>query len=417
MRKILAMLIIFFMLFSTGCWDKDELEDWGYVAVVGLDKGKDDQINVTLELTNPQVGTSLNSSVQEPSKEAITLPGFNIITIKDLANTTITRRLTLTHAVALVVSEEFAKSDDFFRVIESFMRNKDIRGDLNIIVCREKASTFIKETRPPFETRPTKFYYFMANRWKDTGLVPLSSLHRFITRTQMDTSLFLSIYGTSRQGRKKQMAAQESNYIAGEVDKESDSPTEMLGSTVFKKGKMVGKLSGDQTQIALLLRTKHDVRSISANLTDPLNSKYKVSIKAFPKGNTKVKMDLSGDTPKIDVKVQILAQIVGIPSCINYVTDIEKQEVLQNAIQTFFEEESSKLIKMTQKDFGGEPFLWGQRAQKYFSTTKDFKKYNFMQKYPNANINVSFDVKIKNFGRLLSPPDIDKISSGNENTK
>jgi spore germination protein KC len=400
-RNLLTVVIIIPMLLFTGCWDKDELEDWGYVAAIGIDKAEDNKLEITFQVTNPQVGTSLNANVPEPPQEIVTLPAFNIVSVKDLASTSVTRRLTLSHSTAIIVSEDFAKSDEFYRVICTTIRNRDIRGDLNIIVCKEKASEFINNISPKLETRPHKYFYFMTKRWKDTGLTPNANLHRLIQRTELDNGIYLSIYGTAKKGARNKQAQQESDHLPGGIDKKGGNPAELIGSAVFKKGKMIGKLTGAETQLSMLLRSKQELRSTIMNIPDPLDKSHKISIRIAPSGNPKIKMDLSSDSPKIDTNIKLQVVLIGIPSGINYVTDLEKNRLLKSSIENFLNEKGEQLIKKTQKEFGGEPFLWGYEAQKHFKTMKELEEYNWMEKYPKARINLQFTITKINNGRIF----------------
>lgn len=410
MKKKFIVVFCLCMFFITGCWDRDELEDWGFVAAIGIDIAAKDKLEITFQITNPQVGTLIKSNIKEPPSEIITVPAMDIITAKQLVSTSVTRRLTLSHAVALVISEELASSNRFYRLLETTTRDRDIRGDLNIIVCRERAADFIRNNDPKLETRPTKFYKFMSNRWQDTGLVPLSTLNRFIKRTQSDSGfLFLTIYGTTKKLERKEDAIQESDYKAGEVAIEGGSPTEMIGSAVLKGGRMIGALTGEETQLVLLLRKKREVRYISTNMKDPLNKKYTIAANVYPDGKAKIKMNLNGSVPKIYVTVPLSVQGIGIPSFINYVTDLEKQKILKEAFEKYFEEEAYELIEKSQKEFKGDPFTWGYEAKKYFLTNKEWKEYDWNKKYPQAEVSVDFKVKIKNFGKGLAPPDAERV--------
>lgn len=404
MKKKFLILAIACCTFLTGCWDKDELEDWGYIAAIGIDKAPSDKFDITFQLTNPQVGTSTKSNVKEPSQEVVTVPAKDLPTSKDLASTFVTRRLTMSHAVAMIVSEEMALSDEFYPLLESSLRDKDIRGDINLIICPEKASEYINANKPEMETRPTKYYSFMTQRWDDTGLVPTSSIFRFAKRTEYEQGLFLAIYSTSKKNSENKAVEQDTEIIAGETGRENGDPIEMLGSAVFKNGKMIGKLNGFETQLSLLLRRERNLKSISLNIKDPLNPKYNVSMMLSPKKNTKIKMDLNNYVPTITVTVPLEASVKGIPSFINYVTDMDKQTVLENSIKEYLEDKTKSFIKKTQTEFKAEPFIWASEARKYFLTNKAFDDYDWMKKYSMADITVNFQIKIVDFGKGLQPP-------------
>lgn len=73
---------------------------------------------------------------------------------------------------------------------------------------------------------------------------------------------------------KNKIINQDSQIIAGEVGKSDGVKVEMLGSAVFKDGKMIGKLTGFETQLSLLLRDKTTINSFSINIKDPIEEGY-----------------------------------------------------------------------------------------------------------------------------------------------
>ncbi|NLK96496.1 MAG: Ger(x)C family spore germination protein, partial [Epulopiscium sp.] len=106
----------------------------------------------------------------------------------------------------------------------------------------------------------------------------------------------------------------------------------------------------------------------------------------------------------IDVTVPLVLSITSIPSETDYVTNIKNQELLKNSIQKRMESITMELVKKTQKEFGGEPFLWSEIARRKFWLFEDFNKYNWPEKYKNAKVTVKYDIRIEDFGKHYKPP-------------
>lgn len=406
--KVIKMIpLILIMLLLSGCWDKIEIEDLGYVAVIGLDEDINNRIRVTFLISNPQVGTSTTVNVNEPASDIITLSSQDILSAVDLSSISSSRRLTFSHARVLIVSEKLAKSDKIFSLVEAIQRDRDIRREVDFIVCKENASDFIRNNNPPMETRPSKYYEFMTSRWKDTGFVPLADLHRFSQRTIDNLNLFLSPYATAKQESPKTLAENEGDYLAGQVDKRESNPTQMMGSTVFKRGQMIGKLTGDETRMALMLRPKKITNNILVTFPDPLKEGERISARLIRK-KTKINIDIENEYPVIKVTVPVQISITAIPSFVNYVDDLKNQEILKDSIKDYLEDKAMKLVKKTQKEFGAEPFLWATAVREKFWLYKDFEEYNWMKKYSGGKVTVNFDVQIKDFGKHIAPPKVRK---------
>jgi hypothetical protein len=221
-------------LIFTGCWDKTEIEDEGYVSAIGIDKGSGRNLRITFQITNPKVvgagGSSTSSG--EIKSEIVTIDATSILTARDLLTVTSTRRITLSHAKVVIAGEEFARNENFFRYIESSLRDKEMRRIMTLMVSKENAEEFIKNNNPLLEDRMQKFYEFMSRRWKETGYVPpFSNLNRFMQRTESGESLFLATYASTKE-RSTKKGADEGAYFPGQIEKEGGNPAEMIGCSV-----------------------------------------------------------------------------------------------------------------------------------------------------------------------------------------
>jgi hypothetical protein len=64
------------------------------------------------------------------------------------------------------------------------------------------------------------------------------------------------------------------------------------------------------------------------------------------------------------------------------------------------------LVKRTQNEFHGEAFLWSSVARKKFWLYDGLENYNWMDKYTGAEVNIKFDIKIKDFGKHIAPTNL-----------
>lgn len=407
MKSLKTILLVILLTLLTGCWDKIEMEEIGYVAVIGIDKAEGNKIKVTFQITNPTANT-LEGKPTEEKDEIVTLLANDLVSIKDLASISVSRHLTYNHAKAMIISEELAKTDKFFPLIAATQRDRDIRRELNIIICKENAADFIRNNNPPFTKRAAKYFEFMTSRWEDVGFSPLSNIHRYLQRNTDAYDLFLATYATTVMESPNTSAENVGDYIAGQVYDKETNPTQMMGSAVIKNGQMIGKMTGTETRLALLMRPKKITNNILVIFPDPLNKKEQVSAKLM-RGKTKIDINIDEEYPVINVTVPIKLSISSIPSLIDYVENQENQKILQKSIEKYLKSEAMKLVERTQNEFGGDPFLWSTAARKKFWLYEDFRRYNWMEKYPKAKVDVSFDVRIEDFGKSSAPPEIGKI--------
>ncbi len=400
---VIAILIMFS---CSGCHkDIVELEGQGYVSAIGIDKGKNNNLSITYQIANIKYGmdTTTNKFANQRKKgETVTFESPDLITAKDIANVVVARRVTLEHARILIVGEDFAKTPEFFHVLEAALRDKELRRSMNIFVCREKASEFLNKNDPQMEDRTSKYFDFVTDRWRDTGFITISDLNKFLQRTEENTSLSLGAYTSTKQYSSND-DGNEADYLPGQVNFQGANPTQMIGAAVFKRGKMIGNLTGDENRLVALLRPKNEIKSMLFTFEDPIDRAYKISAKLIKSKNTKIKIDISSNKPKVNVVVPVKIEILAIPSFVKYVEVKDNEQLLRNAIKEQLEEKAGKLIKKTQEVFGGEPFLWQLEVRKKFWTFEEYQNYNWMDKYDKAEVSINFDVIIKSFGKQLNP--------------
>jgi Ger(x)C family germination protein len=399
---ILIMNICFGLL--SGCWDKLELEEQAYVVTVGIDIAEGDNIVVTCQIANPQGGSTAGSggNQNEPAAEIVSFTMRDFLSIRDLAASSVTRRITFTHTKTLVVGEDFARSDKFYNILESIVRDRQVRRDTYLIISKESAEDFIRNNQSALETRPHKFYEFMSKRWQESGLVPVSIIRRFIHDTESGEALHLAIYGTNEKtsitGEKD-----EDNYIAGEVDKKGGNKVQLIGSAVFKDGKMINVIDGEDTRIALLLREQIDIDTYFVTYKDPKSEEYVITIRLTKHKKTKVDINTDNEIPTINVVVPLEASVVSIPSNVDYVTDEGNKNFLADYIGEELKKKTEKFLDRSKEEFKMGAFDWYLIARKQFNTLEEYKLYNWREKYPEAEITVEYDVSIKDFGRLFQP--------------
>lgn len=403
LKVLLVSAVPIFLL--TGCWGSSELEENAYAVVIGLDKAEDHMVEVTFQIANPQVGSTETGAAQsEPPSDIVTVTAPDILSAKELANSIVSRKLNLDHLRTIIIAEDFAKTKLAHHTIASSIIDPEMRRENNIIVSKEKASEFINKNNPKLETRPHKYYMFMQKRWRDTGFVPYSTLNRYFQR--LSGELFLAIYATTE--KDEIVKKNEDDYLAGQVPQKSGDPVQMIGSAVFKDGKMIGTLTGAETRISLFLRPKGLSHSVIQSYPDPINDQYRISVRMMKKGKTKVKIDTKTNPTEVKVTVPVALQVFSNPSLSNYTTNLKNQQRLKESIKDTLEKETIDFIKKTQDAFKSEPFLWYLEARQTFWTIDEYTQYNWPKKYSEAKIEVNFNVEIENLGEQLKPAVIKK---------
>lgn len=414
-KTSLALLSFCFLFMLSGCWDQKEVEEQAYVIAIGIDLPEDvdieeeQAIDVTFQFSNPKLNVKGVSPSESENEDNITLTAPDLVSARNMANSFVTREISFAHNKVLIISEKLAKSDVFFRILSTTIKDPEVRRETSLIVTEGKASDFIKKNKPELMIRAHRYYQFLIDRATETGLVPESTLNRFFAITDADADLFLAMYGSPNS--EKVDFNDEDKYVAGQVPKKGGNPVQLIGSAVFKEGKMIGKLTGEETRITRMLDNTSNVQDMYSSFQDPLDKKYKITVKLKKEKETEVKVKIRKDAPPIiNVKYPVEIEVLSVPSMVTYGDNLKNQKVLKQYIEQKMKENAEKLIEKTQKEFKSEPFYWSLYVRPLFKTVKEYETWDWTNKnYPFAEINVNMDVKITGFGKQLKGSDINRV--------
>lgn len=403
MNKLKIIFIFLLTFFLTGCWDRVELDEQSYVVAIGVDEGKDNLFSITYQIANTQATESVKNIVANKSNsDIITVSAPDFLTARDLVTSTIAKKITFSHTRVIIVGESLARSKNFLEIINSCERDRQVRRNMYIAVSREKASKFIRSNNPVMELSPHKFYDYSSKNWKESGLVPISTINDFLQSTENKDNVFLTIYGSAKQVEFNDYG-NESNYLPGQINEESTNPTQIIGAAVIKEGKMISALSGAETRLVMLLNIQSKAKNMYITFPDPLNPKNRISAQLTKNDSPKIKINIKGDEPDIDVTVPLILKISAIKSFEDYVENSDKQAVLKKSFEEYMKQQCEILINKTKNEFKGEPFMWSLAARRKCWTIDEYKQYKWIEKYPYAKVKVHFHTDIKDFGKKLRP--------------
>ncbi|WP_052130088.1 Ger(x)C family spore germination protein [Ureibacillus sinduriensis] len=343
--------LIFSMLLLSGCWDQTNIDKRAYVVAIGLDKAEEEQqYKVTYLISNPELSKQ-QAGTNEPGKETITFNTNDLLTAKKIANTVIAKEISYNLLTVLVVSEELAKDKYFLRLIYDSIKARDITRDTPLIVSKENASKFLSDNNPRLETRIHKYFELIMESGSESGFIPNSTLHSFFKITEGDADLFLAAYGTTEVSGKDNNNNNDilnDDFLAGEFEVEGETnKTQLIGSALFKEGKMIAKLTAKETRIAVLLNDTLDMGELLTTYPDPDNEQYRIGVRVMKKEDNKVNMQLTGNLPSIDVEIPIRVDILANHSMKNYSKDTKEREELKKYLEEQMTKEIEALVKKT----------------------------------------------------------------------
>jgi spore germination protein KC len=414
------------MFSMTGCWDLTEIDEKAYVISIGLDKGTQNVLKMSLLIAIPKNivsgggGSSTDSSEKKDGgsgkgKESSELVVVEVPTIPsgiNMANAFISRRVSLTHLKAVVFSEELSK-EGVGRFLDYFNRDREVRGTSNVIVAKGGSDKFLRSLKPVLETNPAKYIELMAHANLYTAAIAKTTIGDFIRDVQSyDEQPIAVLGGVNKQAlqeeepipymkpiRKEADASNpnEGDYIAGIIPRKGDADRELMGCAIFDGDKMVGEFSGVETVVMMLIRG--DYQSNFSSFEDPLKKGYYVPIDLRVKKDPSIKVKRIGNRFDISVKLELYGYVMAIQSGIDYQEE-KNMIILEKSVEETVTKLANRVIKRAQKEYKSDVFKFGHYARHTFWSEDDWKKANWKGAFSDADIKVETDFTISHMGMV-----------------
>ncbi|OPX90455.1 MAG: Spore germination protein A3 precursor [Pelotomaculum sp. PtaB.Bin104] len=411
--KIFALfLAALSLLFLTGCFGSRETDETAYVLAMGFDKGEKDNLVVTVSIANPKViagmaggggggkGADGNSFIVQSVETMGPLAGL------EQFNTATSRHLSLLHTKAFIISEELA-GEGLVQWFSSLSRYYELRATSFVFVCRGKAKDFLEKNRPPLEISPTKQYELIGSLSEAHGLYHDTTFKEFYEQTKswsiQPTLPLAAIHEggleTAKPGVKKGGELSLGKYIAGEAPITGENKAQFEGTAVFREDKMVGMINGEETSFYLMLRGKFENGLM--NMFDPLATPQPLALLVHQARSPKYVTHIGEDgSVTVDIDLYLEADLAGMLSGINYESP-EYKPFLEAAFSQYVQEGCEKLIKRTQEEFKSDIFGFGEQLKSHFWTVQPWRDFNWRERYPEAQVNVTVHTRVRRTGLQL----------------
>lgn len=355
---ILTILITFF-----SAYDVRGVEDLSYVIALGIDKSdsKDEPYSLTIQTAKPDSsesgGTKIKTDIQTVDCNSFNL-GLSMLNLEN------EKTLNLSHCTAIIISEDLAK-DGIETIINTIANNIELRPTCNILISKEKTSEFL-EVASNIEDISSKFYNSFINSAKTTSYITTCEFSKFYSNLNYDIQEPVALY----------------SYI-------KDDSIETLGLAVFKDYKMIGRLSGLETICYNLLTNNFEQATIE--VYNYQNPGLPIAINIEKLNNTKIKVKLEDNIPKIECNVSVESKILTANKNYDFSTQ-ENLKQLEAEINLFLEKSISDFLYKTSREYNSDIIGFEGYFKKNFLTQDEIDKYNWQELYKNSE----FTVKAQN---------------------
>lgn len=417
--SVTVLLLVFLSSSLTGCYDAIEIDDQVYVIQMGIDKGINNKIIVTIQYPTYKSASSAGGGSgggggkEESNKASFSQEGSNVHSVEsstileaiDIYGMAISRRISLMHTKTLVFSEEFARSGvgDYLAPMARF---RETRRVMDIIVTKGSAQDFLKESKSNIGESLAKATELMAKQTDFTGFSPTTTFHNFyrcmLSTFEQGYAAYAGINKfeklSDKSGEGDNLLKVGEGYLPGEIPREGVAKREFSGSAIFDGDKMVGTLNSDETRYFLMVSGKFNRAII--DLKDEKASNEAIAIDLRPARAPIIKAYFVNGRPHIDLKLQLEGDILAIQSRINY-EKVGMIEVLNRQVEKTITKNVNNVVSKVQHEYKTDIFGFGQKFAAYFNTIQEWEEYNWLAHFKDAKINITVDVNMRRTGLMI----------------
>ena len=185
----------------------------------------------------------------------------------------------------------------------------------------------------------------------------------------------------------------------------SEAPPEakdvrMIGTAIFKKDKMIGTFDIYETQVLQLLTNKF--REALLSTLDPLNKDSQIAYRLLATAPPQIKYWHKKNKNYFLVKLRLEADLISIQSGIDY-TNPRQEARLDKHIALELKQRIQKTIKKAQQ-YDSDVFGFGIKVRNTMLTAPAWDRYQWPEKFKDANISVQVKVALRRVGVQFQPP-------------
>lgn len=390
-KMVLTVCLGCSLTLLTGCWDRVEINQRGFVVGVSVDKPEDGSKNLYkgtyqmivpggLKMTSSSSGSSGGSQSSMQAGQAY----FNMSTTENsmpgvaarIASKT-SRSPYFEHLRMLIISGEVAKSKGSFpNVIDFYLRNSEMRRGVQIIIADGKASDILNIS-PNNESTPVDYISSIAKNTKKTNyMLP-----------------------QTRIGDVHEHLIKHESFVL-QMIKKDDGGVSMNGSALFDGStkQLIGYLNSEETQGLNFITDRIKGGIVEAKKNDQTigfkveRSNRKIYVKETNSGivNFNIKIVVEGTLEK----------------SISYIdpADGEAIESLEKSLKDTITNTTHKAIKKLQQTYkkdalGLGPYLFQNRNEMWKTIADNWESGAHL--FSQADIDVQVKVIIRRVGNIF----------------
>lgn len=399
-KKFIALIIILILLsFSLyGCYDSFSIEEYAYVIAMGIDKGDENLIKLTLQFALSD--SSSQGSSQSSKSSSITVECATIDTGINIVNSYISKVVNLSHCQILAISEVMAEQG-IEGYIDTLINNIQIRPDCNLLITKCNASDYIKNANPILTDLVARYYEVLLSSESYTGYTVKTPVLELSTASHTPLPQYIALLAGLNTNDDKNMNYNNENNLnlidkgvslkPGQTPIAGNTVSQVIGLAILDRTKLIGELNSLETICYLIL--KNQLERCTMSIPSPFNNDDAIDITFELHNTSQSNIQLINYTPFITINVELTGIIQSYPSDIDYSMP-ENLKIIEEYSSSYIKSKLTEFLYKTAKNYNADIIDFGYQTAPMFDTIDEFQNSNWGSNYKNSffKVNVSTNI-------------------------
>ncbi|WHH60215.1 Ger(x)C family spore germination protein [Petroclostridium sp. X23] len=389
MKKKFLFLLLFCILFLSGCWDRKELNDIGIVLATAVDKDRTEgKVCVTSQVVRP-AALKMQGGGNVVPVELICGSGNTIFEAIRNMTKQFDRRGYYAHNKVIIIDEHLAK-EGLEVFMDFFERSQELRRLNWVFIAKNTIAKEILGVEHGIEKVQATYLESMIKKQTLNSEASVVDLLEFIKKAS----------GSGISPVMGVMEIQEQpNFPVEEKKGNITKGVKLSGTAVFKKDKLVGYLDSVETRGFNWVSGK--VKNGVINVPSPMEKDKLISIE-IKSASSKIEPIIEGEKISFNIEIKEEGDIAAQQSNID-TSDIEIFRTIEKEQQKVIEKEVKTAIDKIQKVMGSDVLGFGSAISKKYPKKWEEIKDNWGEQFPEAEYTVSIETKLRRTGLISKP--------------
>ncbi|MGE5599563.1 MAG: Ger(x)C family spore germination protein [Bacteroidota bacterium] len=404
-RFLPALLAGLLLLPSSGCWDREELENLALVMALGFDFLPGGRCEVTAQIAIPTrlgagggAGRDGGGGDGGPPTVVLTKSGSTMYDAFRAINRVINRQLTFTQARLLFFGDRTARQG-VKNLLAGITRFREFRRTMYVMVVKGRAKDVLS-IRSEIERNPAEYLLDLATLARYSGETDLATVNEFIRAMESRGSSPVATYLLPPPKRKDEKKAQGQEGGEKEGGGGQEAAVTVGGVAVFRGDRLAGVIDPIDVPAYLMLKGRFIQSYLS--LSDPLARRGKIVLQ-LTSGTPKVTPHLRGSRPAAEVDVKVEADLASGETGLNYMDEPHEHRV-EKVAAAHLNRLLRRVIRQAQSEFRSDPFGLGDNFRPLVPDWPAWTSLRMEEQFPSMPIKISVRVYLRRLGSQQLAP-------------